>query len=376
MRLWSLRIARIFGVDLRLHLFFVLLLGLLMSYASLMGVSGARGATLWLDLLLAVGVRELARALAMAALGLDLRAMLLLPTGGLPTYATVEATERAATPRAERILALAGPLANLLAGLVVAGYIASVAPELDLLHRPWIGPQHLLRALVWMQFALAGLHLLPASTLDCGRVIRASFDKAHGNLKGARAAAGLGQAVAGLLLVLGVFLPSIWLVIFGATILLAAPAEANAVLLRTDVETIRMRDVMLTDFVMLSASDTLEGALERVLHTVQDVFPVSRGPQLVGAISRQAIVDTLQADGNGYLQGAMTRTLQPAQPDDPLVLTLRRIAAGRAAQFVPVVEDGRVVGIVTPQNLSQAVGLYELRRRLQRNSEGRARGRD
>jgi len=160
-------------------------------------------------------------------------------------------------------------------------------------------------------------------------------------------------------------------VLVGATVLLSATTESNASLLRGDVETIRMRDVMLTDFITLSASETLEDALTRILHSLQDVFPVVRGPQLVGAITRQAIVETLQSDGNGYLQAVMARNLAPVQPDDPLVKTLRRLVAGRTAQFVPVVEDGRVVGIVTPQNLSQSIGLYEQRRRLQRLNDAR-----
>jgi CBS domain-containing protein len=126
-----------------------------------------------------------------------------------------------------------------------------------------------------------------------------------------------------------------------------------------------MRDVMLTEFSTLSASDTLEDALQRSIHSLQDVFPVVRGARLVGVVSRQIILSTLEADGNGYLQGIMTRTFATAQPDDSLVSTLRRIMAGRGAQLVPVVEDGRVVGIITPQNLSQSMGLLEQSRRLQ-----------
>jgi len=125
--------------------------------------------------------------------------------------------------------------------------------------------------------------------------------------------------------------------------------EDQGLLLQTDVDAVRMRDVMLTQFSTLSASDTLEDALQRSVHTLQDVFPVVRGANLVGAVSRQGIVEALQADGNGYVQGVMTRSFQTAQPDDSLVKTLRRIMAGQGAQMVPILDGDRIVGIITPQ---------------------------
>ena len=83
MRGWSFPIGRFLGVDVRIHTFFLLLLGLSISYASMTGATGARGFVLWLLLLLAVVVREIARAIGAAWFGLELRSILLLPTGGL-----------------------------------------------------------------------------------------------------------------------------------------------------------------------------------------------------------------------------------------------------------------------------------------------------
>ena len=55
---------------------------------------------------------------------------------------------------------------------------------------------------------------------------------------------------------------------------------------------------------------------------------------------------------------------QTAQPDDSLVKTLRRIVAGQGAQMVPVLEGDRIVGIITPQNLANSMGLLNQRRKL------------
>jgi Zn-dependent protease/predicted transcriptional regulator len=364
MRGWSFPIGRFLGVDVRIHTFFLLLLGLSISYASVSGVSGARGFGLWLLLLLAVVVREAARAVGAAWYGLDLRSMLLLPTGGLFSYASSEATEKAETPEMQKRMAVVGPIANIGFGLLLAAFALTAAPEVNLFERPWMSPSHLLRAAVWVNLLLGLVNLLPAAPLDGGRVFRGEFAKGKGGIKSSRAAMGLGPAIAVGLMILGFLIPNMWLIMIGGFVLIGAHMEDQGLLLQTDVDAVRMRDVMLTQFSMLSASDTLEDALQRSVHTLQDVFPVVRGANLVGAVSRQSIVEALHADGNGYVQGVMTRSFQTAQPDDSLVKTLRRIMAGKGAQMVPVLEGDRIVGIITPQNLAHSMGLLNQRRKL------------
>ena len=370
MRGWSFPIGRFLGVDVRIHTFFLLLLGLSISYASMTGASGARGFALWLLLLLAVSVREIARAVGAAWFGLELRSVLLLPIGGLFSYATPEATELAGTSAIQKRMAVIGPITNIGFGLLLAAMALSVSPQVDLFQSPWMSPSHLLRAAVWVNLVLGAVNLLPASPLDGGRVFRGEFAKSKGVIKGTRAAAGLGQAVAYGLILAGMALmisgqaAGVWLLFLGGFVLIAAHMEDQGLLLQNDVDAVRMRDVMLTQFSMLSASDTLEDALQRSVHTLQDVFPVVRGANLVGAVSRQSIVDALHADGNGYVQGVMTRSFQTAQPDDSLVKTLRRIMAGQGAQMVPVLEGDRIVGIITPQNLAHSMGLLNQRRKM------------
>jgi CBS domain-containing protein len=370
MRGWSFPIGRFLGVDVRIHTFFLLLLALSISYASMTGATGARGFGLWLLLVLAVFVREVARAVGAAWYGLDVRAMFLLPTGSLLSYATPEATELAATPEMQKRMGVIGPITNIAFGLLMAAIALTFSPQVNLYGQPWLSPSHLLRAAVWVNVMLGLLNLLPASPLDGGRVFRGEFAKTKGVIKGSRAAAGISQFVAYGLILAGMALMvsgknlGMWLLILGGFMLIGAQMEDQGMLLQTDVDAVRMRDVMLTEFSMLSASDTLEDALQRSVHTLQDVFPVVRGANLVGAVSRQSIVEALHADGNGYVQGVMTRSFQTAQPDDSLVKTLRRIMAGQGAQMVPVLEGDRIVGIITPQNLAHSMGMLNQRRKM------------
>ena len=364
MRGWSFPIGRILGVDLRIHTFFLLLLGVAISYGSVAGSTGGRGFALWLLLLLAVAVREIARAIAAVWFGLELRSILLLPTGGLMVFGSPEATERASSPEVQKRLALVGPASNIGFGLLLAAIVLTVTPQVNLLERPWITLPHLLRSSIWINLLLGVVNLLPASPLDGGRLFRGEFSKAHGVMKGSRASAGLGQMIAIGLIIGGLAISNIWLIMIGGFVLIGSHMESQGLLLQSDTDAVRMRDVMLTEFSMLSASDTLEDALQRSVHTLQDVFPVVRGANLVGAVSRQGIVEALQASGNGYVQGVMTRSFQTAQPDDSLVKTLRRIMTGQVAQLVPILEGDRIVGIITPQNLNHALGLLNQSRRL------------
>lgn len=354
MRGWSFPFGRILGVQVRMHAFFLILLGLSISYGASRANSGGRGLLLWISLCLAVFLREAARAIAAAYFGLELRGLLLLPTGGVPTYTVPEADQPAAT---RQIMALVGPVANIAFGLVVGALILTIAPELNLYARPWVVPEHLLKALVWINLLLGLVNLLPAAPLDGGRRLRNGLDQAARTATRSKQLASMGQIVAVGLILAGILTGSTVLMVFGFFCLIGAHMEDQGLILQTEVDTVTMRDVMLTDYTTLSASDTLEDALERAVHSLQDVFPVVRGGFIVGAVSRQSIAEALAAGGNSYVQGVMARTFEVARPEDSLVQTLRRISGAGSTQFIPILDGERVLGIITPHHLAQSIPL-------------------
>lgn len=369
MRAWSFPLGRILGVEVRLHTFFVLLLGLSIADASAVGAAASRGIALWFALLLAIGVREIARAVTAAYYGLELRGVLLLPIGGLFIYSATPSGESASWRRAEKAIAMAGPLANFSFALLLAGLIYGATSQLNVLERPLMTPQHLIRSLIWLQAALGAIHLLPAYPLDAGRILRAELARTRGTVGATRAVSGLGTMLALGLIVAGVvFFQNAWVVMAGFFVLMGGQMEEQGHVLQSVVDTVMMRDIMLTDFSTLSASDTYEDAMSKSVHTLQEDFPVVRGNSLVGVVSRAGILDALQAEGNGYVQGIMQKGFQAARPEDTLGKVFRAMTAkgtmGRTLELVPVVEGERVVGIVTLQNLKQSMGLFAETRRL------------
>jgi len=352
------------GVEVRVHLFFPLLM--LVCFA-LSGADGPwRGLGLFLVLVAAVAVRETARLLVAAWLGLRLRAILLLPIGGLFAYADPESQDISSQGGGQFGLALAGPMANLATALVLAAAFMGASGDINLFAQPLISAHWLVRSMVWMQAGLGLMHLLPAYPLDGGRLLRGSFARKHGFTLAGRMAAGLGQVLALGAIAGGIFLHDYWLVIAGFFIMIGAQIEDQGVFFQSVVDTVHMREVMLTDFATLSPSDTLADALIRCVHSLQEDFPVVRGPQLVGIISRQRIVDALRSEGNGYVQAAMSKAFQVAKPEDTLGTTIRRLTAGHGLALIPVTESGRVVGIVSVQNLSSSMFLLAEQRRLER----------
>jgi CBS domain-containing protein/Zn-dependent protease len=366
MRGWSFPLGRWFGVDVRIHAFFLALTGPCFLGATSLNLGLWRGVMLWLLLLLVVVVREAVRAMGAAYFGLQIRNILLLPTGGLYAYANPESTERAASPGVLLPMAMLGPLANLVFALIVGGFIAGASDRVRLIDQPLITTAHLMRSAVWLSAFLGLINILPAYPLDGGRILLAEFKRGRPAAQAARAAAGISQVLAVLVLASGVALRDPWLAMAGFFIFIGAQLEDQGTLFQSVVDNVRMKDVMLTDFSTMSPSDTLQDALYKAIHSLQDDFPVVRGVNLVGIVSRQSIVDALRADGNGYVQGVMSRAFQVAQPDDSLGAMIRRMTAGRGLSLMPVTEGERIVGIVTLQNLMHSMGLLAEHRKLQR----------
>lgn len=405
---WSFSIGKIFGVEIRIHSFFLFLVVPASLWASVEGRPALRGLLLWALLLVAVVVREVARAVAAAAYSLDVKSIVILPTGGLLTYATPEAEARAGETKIRRGMALVGPLTNLLFGLIVMGIVLTISPAVDMFSAAWVSPAHLLRAFVWLNLFLAALNLLPAWPLDAGGATGGLTLRIPGMAKGAKEGndrklgAGVGSGIGigsgsgsgseagkgaflrlnavkstGFLIAVGLIVGGIllrnwWMLMGGVFVLLGAQIQRQGLAMPRQTDTTKVGEVMLTDYSTLSASATLEDAMMQARHSLQDIFPVVRSGNMVGAVGRQSILDALGSTGNGYVQGIMTRSFQTATIDDSLLETLDKAVAqsGGSLQIVPVVSGEMVVGILTPQHLQRSLGLIP---RLSRRA-GRSKG--
>lgn len=374
MRSWSISVGRLFGVDVRLHLIFLILPMFVFwtDYtANQQNASGPRDLALVGIILACVAAHECGHMLAALRFGLTPKAVILLPLTGVALYdeSRLEKQPGGNWWKREIRLALVGPLVNLaLAGLAIAAIAGSGHP-VDFWTWPFLKARNLPRSVVWANLYLAGLNLLPAYPLDGGRILRAFLSRTVDLPSATRRVVSISSAMAMVLVFAGLLSLSpkgAWLTMVGVIIFSAAHLEERALVFQSVLENVRLEEVMLTDFATLSPADTLEDALDKAVHSLQDDFPVVRGSDMVGVISRQRILDALRAEGNGYVQAVMNKIFEVSVRNDSLGSAFRKLTA-RSSSIIPVVEDERLIGIVTLQNLMHSMSLLAESRKLKRD---------
>jgi len=369
MRSWSISVGRLFGVDVRIHLTFLILPVFIYwtDYAAHQGaVSGSRDLALVGIILACVGAHECGHMLAARRFGLVPKAVILLPLTGVALYDESRVEKQAASLMGKREVrvALVGPLVNLALACLAAAIFTATGSGADLWKWPFLQAANLPRSVVWANLYLAILNLMPAYPLDGGRLVRIYFTRSLDVASATRRAVSISSAIAMVLIFAGLFSDS-WLTMIGVIVFSAANLEERALVFQSVLENVRLEEVMLTDFATLSPADTLEDALEKAVHSLQDDFPVVRGSDMVGVISRQRILDALRAEGNGYVQAVMSKIFEVSLRNDSLGSAFRKLTA-RSSSIIPVVEDQRLVGIVTLQNLMHSMSLLAESRKLQR----------
>jgi Zn-dependent protease/CBS domain-containing protein len=372
MRRWSIPVLDIFGIHFRLHFSFPLMFFMVWSLEAGRGPHVAsRSFVLMLLMLFAVLVHELAHALVAVRNGIRVRSVVLLPIAGIALLD--EQSQRGLDASREIRMSLAGPLINLAMAILLGASTLLFWPQARLFAYPWLTPFDLPRSLVWAQVFVAVLNLLPAYPLDGGRILRALMARSGDQVTATRRAVSIGQFFSFALFLCGglVFFGTnanslslsnnLWIMMAGVFLFLAAQLEDRSMILQAVLERVRVRDVMITDFATLSSADTLADALKRPVDPPQEEFPVVRGTDMVGVISRQQIAASLEEEGNGYVQMAMRREYLVAGPQESLAAVLRRIGRSGLA-MIPVVEGDYLVGIITFQNLMRKLTALSLRR--------------
>jgi len=370
MRSWSISVGRLFGVDVRIHLTFLILPLFIYwtDYATRQqNANGARDLALVGIILACVGAHECGHLLAARRFGLIPKSIILLPLTGVALYDETRVQKQPAAMmwKREVRLALTGPLVNLALGSFAAAVITASNSGIDLWKWPFLAGSSLTRSIVWANLYIALLNLLPAYPLDGGRLVRVFFARTMDPPSATRRAVAISSAISMVLIFAGLFSNN-WLTMVGVIIFSAAQLEERALVFQSVLENVRLEDVMLTDFATLSPADTLEDALEKAVHSLQDDFPVVRGSDMVGVISRQKILEALRAEGNGYVQAVMSKISEVSLRQDTLGSAFRKLTA-RSSSIIPVVEDQRLVGIVTLQNLMHSMSLLAESRKLKRD---------
>lgn len=346
---WSWRIGRLAGITIYLHATFLLLL-LWVALVNLPnGVRAALGGVgLTVAVFATVVLHELSHALTARRFGIGTRDIVLLPIGG------VSSLERMPDkPSQELLITLAGPLTNVGIALVLFAVIRLLGGPLALSSLEVAGGPFLTK-FMWINVSLAVFNLLPAFPMDGGRILRAGLALRMSYARATAVAAQLGQAMALLFGLLGLFSNPL-LVLIAVFIWIGAQQESSLVQLKTALAGLRVQEAMITDYRVLGRRDPLAKAVELTLAGFQHDFPVVEGHRAIGVLTRSDLVRGLSAAGNAApVEEWMHRDFGTATPGEMLEVVLSRFSAHEVTTIV-VAMDEEVLGIITPENIGELV---------------------
>jgi stage IV sporulation protein FB len=199
--------------------------------------------------------------------------------------------------------------------------------------------------------------------MDGGRVLRALMAIPLGFARATQLAARIGQALAVVLGVLGLF-GSPLLVLIAVFVFLAASAEAGLVQGRDLTRGFLASDAMITEYQSLSPSSTLDDAEQLLLRTSQQAFPVVDGQGgLRGAVTRGGLIEALREKGGETPVLDIMRRDVPVVSERTYLDGIFQMLQQHPAPMVAVVgPDRQLKGFITKENLADMVMMRASRR--------------
>jgi Zn-dependent protease len=309
-------------------------------------MSAVIGVAFILTVFLCVVLHEFGHALTARRYGIKTRDIILLPIGG------VARLERLPTkPLQELWVALAGPAVNIFiaAGLFVWLKLSASFGPLQALTLT-TGP--FLERIVAVNIFLAAFNMIPAFPMDGGRVLRALLATRTEYSRATQIAASIGQGIAILFGLIGLFYNPLLLFI-AFFVWIGAAREAGMAQVQAAVGGTPVRPAMLTDFRPSQKADSLDRAVALTLSGSQKDFPVMDNGRAEGILTQTDLLKALsERDQHPTVTPAMPNNFVTA---DSLEMLETAVAKPKNCNChtLPVTFNGNRVGLLTMDNLGE-----------------------
>ena len=362
---WSIKLFRFKGIDVKVHLTFVLILiwaAYRWSGSTGQGWQGALfGIVATLLLFTSVILHEFGHSLQALKFGIPVRDITLLPIGGV---AQIE--QMPEKPAQELRIALAGPLVSfaISLGLIALGFLLQARavvtlPELaaSVGTASWAG---MLSYLTMANLLLGLFNLIPAYPMDGGRVLRALLALKLDYSRATSIAVSIGQGLALLAGLYGFMSGSYSLILIAIFVWMGAGQEGKQVETKGVLRQITVGQAMTRQPATISTSDTLARAVELTLTTSQADYPVldSFDGSLAGLLTAQDLLRGLHRTGEtGSVAQIMHTTFATATANEPLFQAQQRMTSKRLRALPVVDEEGRLAGLLTAEDVNEAYRL-------------------
>ncbi len=374
----SFRIGRIFGIPILIHYTFLLVIPLFAwiigsqipltvgmlediyqvqidtSLATAGYMPWVLGTVVAFGLFFGVLVHELAHSLVARAKGIAINSITLMIFGGI---ATME--EGVPDPKAELPMALVGPIASLIFGIACSALIYAV-PSVTT-NPPMAGVLiFILGYLAVLNIILCFFNLIPAFPMDGGRVLRAWLATRMPLHRATQIAADVGKGFAILFGIIGLFAFSPFLILIALFIYIGANMESSAVKYSHLLQDVTVGSMMSSPVTTVGPTVPVTEVITMMYSSKHLGFPVIERDTLVGMITLADINKTSPIDREAMqVRDIMTREIVTLPPEAPVIDALR-IMSARDIGRIPVVQDGKVLGIVTRTDILKVTELRQV----------------
>jgi Zn-dependent protease/CBS domain-containing protein len=372
----SFRIARILGIDIRIHISWVLIFFLVLlsladqwfpewypqwSQQKTLIVSAIAAVLFFVSVLL----HELAHAVVALRFKMSVSSITLFLLGGVANL-----TKEPPSAKAEFFMAAAGPFTSLVIGAVAFAVEQLITGNLGTL--PALQPvEGIARYLSVINIAVAVFNLVPGFPLDGGRVLRSLvWGVRRDRVVATHVAARGGQLVAGVMVVYaasrvldGDSFAGLWMGLIAFFLYSAASQTLQQERITAAIGNVRVRQLMTTDFRPAQAGISIGQLIRDVVlpHNLQAI-PVVANDRLVGLVT---IGDLRKVEQDQWpttpLESVMTPAaeLKTLAPEDPLVTALERFGENDLP-LLPVVDRGALVGVLYRESVVGYVRMREM----------------
>jgi len=346
------RIGTIAGIAVYMHPTFLLLLVFVGWQHWLLGHSAAAvagGVVFMLALFGCVVLHELGHALTARRYGIRTRDITLLPIGGVARLERMPDQ-----PVQEFWVALAGPAVNVVIAAVLYALLLATNGFAPLEHVSVVeGP--FLERLMLVNVFLVGFNLLPAFPMDGGRVVRALLATRLEYTRATQIAASLGQSMAFLFGFMGLMSGNPFLIFIALFVWVGAAQEASVVQIRSALGGIPVSRAMITEFHALAPDEPLSHAIDLLLSGTQQDFPVMAEGRVVGVLTVRDLKTALGRQGETVAVSEVMRRDVPVVDAHDMLDSVFQTLQATGARVGAVTRGGRVVGLVTPDNVGEFV---------------------
>ena len=346
---WSWRLGTFAGIDVYMHATFVLLIGWIALSHWLKGQNLSAtlaGVAFVLALFVCVILHEYGHALMARRFGIRTRDITLLPIGGLARLERMPEK-----PVQELWVALAGPAVNVVIAVVLFSWLW-LSNGLQPLNSLSVAGGSFVERLLVANVFLVLFNMLPAFPMDGGRVLRALLANRMEYTKATQTAAGLGQGMAFLFGIIGLF-SNPFLVFVALFVWIGAAQEAASVQTKTSLSGVPVARAMMTDFRTLEHNDRLSRAVQLILAGAQQDFPVVQDGRVAGVLTKADLLLALAQYGENHLVSqVMRQDIRIVDSSDMLAIAFERLQECDC-HSMPVVHGEKLVGIVTAENVGE-----------------------